>query len=267
MSELSQAEIEKTALAYEELLVPALFEEWANHIAGAAEIQPGDTVLDVACGTGVLTRAIAQHLGASGSVTGLDLNAGMLAVAKQKAPGIDWREGSAESLPFDDDVFDVVVSQFGLMLFDSPESALQEMNRVLKHDGRLLVAVFDSLNNNPAYAALVDVYERVVGPAASDALRFPFSMGDTDALVSLFRRSGFDEPVVSTEAGAARFQDPRHVVLSDVKGWFPFAQIHLDDQTIDRIVEETTKVLTPHTTSDVGLRFDVSVHVVTASKT
>ena len=267
MSESSQVELEKTASAYEELLVPALFEEWANHMVDAADVQPGDKVLDVACGTGVLTCAIAQRVGAGGSVTGLDLNPGMLAVAERKAPAVDWRKGSAESLPFGDEIFDIVASQFGLMLFGSPESALQEMNRVLKQGGRLLVAVFDALNNNPAYAAMADVYERVVGPAVGDALRFPFSMGDSDALTSLFRRSGIHEPVVSTHTGVAQFQNPRHMVLSDVKGWFPFAQIHLDAQTIDRVVQKATKDLAPYTTSDGEVLFDVSVRIVSASKT
>jgi ubiquinone/menaquinone biosynthesis C-methylase UbiE len=266
MNDLHEVDLEKTAAAYEALLVPALFQEWATRMAVAADVRPGETVLDVACGTGVLTRAIAERVGTDGSVTGLDLNPGMLAIAKQKTPDVDWREGRAESLPFDDAVFDVVVSQFGLMLFESPESALREMNRVLTPEGRLRVAVFDSLDRHPAFAALADVYERMVDPSTGKALRFPFSLGDLDALTSVLRRAGIDAPVISTHKATAQYRDPRHVVLADVKGWFPFAQIHLDDDTIDRIVDEVTTVLSPYTTSSGAVQFDVSVHVVAARK-
>jgi ubiquinone/menaquinone biosynthesis C-methylase UbiE len=105
------------AKAYEALMVPALFGEWASRVADAAAIQSGQSVLDVACGTGVLAREIASRTGATGHVTGLDPNAGMLEVARQITPDLEWRQGRAESLPFPDQTFDRVVSQFGLMFF------------------------------------------------------------------------------------------------------------------------------------------------------
>src|SRR5688500_16775452 len=117
---------------YESFFVPALFQEWAGRVADTAHIQLGQRVLDVACGTGVLARAAADRAGAGGSVTGLDINEGMLAVAAQKAPHIDWRQGQAEALPFEDGTFDAVVSQFGLMFFDDRAAAIREMRRVLR---------------------------------------------------------------------------------------------------------------------------------------
>jgi SAM-dependent methyltransferase len=130
------------AEVYEEFFVPALFREWAIRVADAADIQPGWRVLDVACGTGILARTIAERLGAKGSVVGLDLNEGMLQVAKRKAPAIEWRQGRAESLPFEAHSFDATVSQFGLMFFEDRRAALQEMARVLKPGGHLAVAVW-----------------------------------------------------------------------------------------------------------------------------
>ena len=97
---LSAAEV------YEDFFVPALFQEWTGRVIDAAHIQTGQRVLDVACGTGVLARAAAHRVGATGSVAGVDINQGMLAVAERKGPSIEWRQGRAEALPFDNDSFE-----------------------------------------------------------------------------------------------------------------------------------------------------------------
>lgn len=157
-----QAQID-AANAYEALFGPALFGQWALKIADAAQIQPGQRVLDVACGTGILAREVTSRMGASGRVTGIDPSPGMLAVAKQLAPAVEWREGVAEALLFPDQSFDAVVSQFGLMLFTDRRQALREMLRVLAAGGRLAVAVWDSLANIPAYASEVALLEQTAG--------------------------------------------------------------------------------------------------------
>jgi ubiquinone/menaquinone biosynthesis C-methylase UbiE len=100
------------AEVYEEFFVPALFQEWASRVADVAQISSGQRILDVACGTGILTREVAERVGASGSVVGLDLNEGMLVVAKRKAPEIEWRQGRAEVLPFDSNNLGVVKSSW-----------------------------------------------------------------------------------------------------------------------------------------------------------
>jgi SAM-dependent methyltransferase len=133
------------AREYEASLVPALMQEWAPRLVAAARIQPGNHVLDVACGTGVLTREVAARLAGSGSVIGLDIDPGMLSVARGVRPDLEWQEGSAEHLPWPDARFDAVVSQFGLMFVPSPPRALAEMWRGLKPGGRLAVAVWASL--------------------------------------------------------------------------------------------------------------------------
>jgi ubiquinone/menaquinone biosynthesis C-methylase UbiE len=98
-------------------------------------------VLDVACGTGVVAREAARRVGPAGAVAGLDRNEGMLAVARRMAPGIAWRHGLAEALPFPDGAFDAVICQFGLMFFEDRGKALGEMWRALRPGGRLAVAV------------------------------------------------------------------------------------------------------------------------------
>lgn len=105
--------------------MPALFQEWVGPMLAASRVSRGQRVLDVACGTGVLARATAVR--PDGEVIGLDINEGMLAVARQKGAEVTWRQGQAESLPFIDDSFDTIVSQFGLMFFEDRRAALREM--------------------------------------------------------------------------------------------------------------------------------------------
>lgn len=190
----------------------------------------------------------------------------MLAIAKRNASDIDWTQGSAEDLPFNNESFDIVLSQFGLMLFSSPKTALKEMKRILKPGGHMIVAVFDSIYNLPAYEIMADLFARKVNSSVGEALRFPFSMGDTDKLYSLFSEAGLREIAITNQKGMARFSSPRHMVLSDIKGWFPFAQIHLDNQTIESVVREAENVLKPFQNNYGEVQFDVSVHVVKAYK-
>jgi ubiquinone/menaquinone biosynthesis C-methylase UbiE len=95
------------AVLYERSFVPAIFARAAGLLADAAEIGRGDRVLDVGCGTGVAAREAARRVGAEGRVVGLDLNPRMLAVAKRIAPEIEWHQGDAAELPFEDEAFDV----------------------------------------------------------------------------------------------------------------------------------------------------------------
>jgi len=153
-AEVSPAEV------YDAQFVPALFAHWGPIVAAEAEVREGDRVLDVACGTGALTVAVAAMVGKSGSVVGLDINPEMLAVARGKPAQIEWLEGRAEALPLPDETFDAVVSQFGFMFFDDKPQALREMMRVLKPGGGLAVAVCDAVENSPGYGAFALLLDR-----------------------------------------------------------------------------------------------------------
>lgn len=120
------------AEVYESKFVPAIFGECAPHLVGFAEIGPGQAVLDVACGTGIVARTAAERVGPQGRVVGVDLNDPMLAVARRLRPDVDWRRADAATLPFDDASFDAVLCQAALMFFPEPEQALREMARVVK---------------------------------------------------------------------------------------------------------------------------------------
>jgi SAM-dependent methyltransferase len=253
------------ATAYEEFFVPALFQEWAPRVAAAAELLPGQRVLDVACGTGVLSRAAATCVGARGSVVGLDPNPGMLAVASQRNPEITWQEGTAEALPYPDASFDAVVSQFGLMFFADRLRALGEMLRVLHRGGHLAVAVWDSLDHTPAYAAVVALLERLAGASAADALRAPFELGNRKDLAALFAQAGVAGVTIATQRGKARFASPEAMVEADLRGWLPAMGVVLPEPQIRQIVEEAKNVLNAYVTPEQTIAFDIQAYIVTGT--
>jgi SAM-dependent methyltransferase len=261
----TQAQID-AANAYEALMVPALFGEWARKVADAAQIQAGERVLDVACGTGILAREVASRTGPTGFVTGLDPNAGMLEVAKQLAPSVEWRQGNAGSLPFADQTFDAVVSQFGLMFFDGRRDAVRHAVRVLKPGGRLACAVWDSIDNIPAYADEVALLHRLAGAAAADALRAPFVLGNRRDLTTLFADPGVATVEVTTHKGTGRFPSIRVMVEADLRGWLPVMGVVLMEEQITGILEAAEDALSPYVNADGTVSFATSAHLVTAMR-
>jgi ubiquinone/menaquinone biosynthesis C-methylase UbiE len=265
MSALETGQVTRNAAeVYEEFFVPALFQQWPPRVAEAAGIESGQRVLDLACGTGVLARTVAERVGPTGSVVGLDLNDGMLAVARQQAPTIEWRQGRAEALPFDDDSFDAVVSQFGLMFFEDRRTALQEMLRVLRPGGRLAVAVWDALEHSPGYAAMTELLQRLFGDQAANALRAPFVLGDPQLLQRLFAEAGLPEARITTQAGTASFPSLESWIYTDVKGW-TLADL-LDDAQFAHLLNEAQSALQPYVTVGGTVAFDAPAHIVTVGK-
>jgi SAM-dependent methyltransferase len=251
------------AAAYEDLHVPALFAEWAPRVADAARIGPSDRVLDVACGTGVLAREAAARVGAHGAVAGVDPDAGMLEIARRRAPHVAWRAGTAETLPYPDAAFDAVVTQFGLMFFADRVAALREMVRVLAPGGRMAIAVWDELERSVPYATLVALLERTVGRPAADALRAPFALGDPSALRALFAEAGLRDTRITTFRGRGRFPSLRTMVEAELRGWLPVMGVVLDEDTIEHILAEAEHALAGHVTHEAEVVFDSSAHIVT----
>jgi ubiquinone/menaquinone biosynthesis C-methylase UbiE len=130
---------------YEEFLVPAMFAPFAERLVEQGCVSPGSRVLDIPCGTGAVSRAAARRAGPTGSVTGADLGGPTLAIARSHviddgAAPIEYVQSDATALPFDDATFSVVLCQQGLQFFPDRTTALGEMRRVLKTDGRLALA-------------------------------------------------------------------------------------------------------------------------------
>ena len=265
MSEHATGQVTASAAeVYEAFFLPALFQEWTERVAKAARVGPGQHVLDVACGTGVLARTLVEYVHPGGAVVGLDVNDGMLAVARKKAPEVVWIEGAAESLPFDDAGFDAVVCQFGLMFFADRPAALREMMRVLRPGGRLAVAVWDRLDRTPGYAAMTSLLQRLFGDDVAASLHAPYALGEIALLQSLFDKAGVADIAIATHVGTARFPSIQQWVYTDVKGWTASDQI--DDAGFDLLVAEAERELQRFVTPDGTVVFEAPAHIVSVAK-
>jgi ubiquinone/menaquinone biosynthesis C-methylase UbiE len=189
---------------YEQLLVGPLFRPWAEIALEDVRLSPGDRLLDIACGTGIVARVARERLGDARQVVGVDVSADMLAVARAVAPDIDWRQGSAADLPLrEDEQFDVVVCQQGLQFFPDKHAAAVEMRRALKTAGRLAVLTWRPDSEVPFMRELRQTAERHLG-AITDQRH---SFGDGAALEALFRGTGFLDARSRTISRTIRFDD------------------------------------------------------------
>jgi ubiquinone/menaquinone biosynthesis C-methylase UbiE len=251
------------AEAYEETFVPRLFGVWAPHLVDAAGVAPGQSVLDVACGTGIVARTAADRLAGDGRVVGVDLNRNMLAVAARKGHGIEWREGDAQDLPFEDDRFDVVLCQSGLMFFPDPTRALREMGRVSKPGGVVAVQVWASLESQPAYARLVEVAARHAGPDAVNLLGTYWSCGDLERLRERFHAAGLDVRSERTLTEIAPFDSIDEFVATEVEST-PLVE-RITPEVYDRIRQDAREALAEFRT-DHGAEIPLVGHVITAAR-
>lgn len=251
----------KAAEVYEARFVPAIFGEWAPRIADAAGIAAGQRVLDVACGTGIVARECARR---GATVTGLDLNEGMLGVARRISPGIDWRQGDASDLPFEDGSFDAVVCQFGLMFFPKREESLAEQWRVLAPGGTLVVSIWDAIEQTPIYVAMVGLIEQYAGADAAQALRAPFWLGNKDNLTNVLRASGIADFEIDTRAGTERFASIDEFVEIEIKA-SPLAD-SFDDDSYAALLKDARVELPSYRKGESGFEFPTSAHIVHAKK-
>jgi ubiquinone/menaquinone biosynthesis C-methylase UbiE len=254
----------EAAEVYDRLFVPALFGQFAPLVAEAAGAEPGLRTLDVPCGTGVLAREMHRRTKPGGRATGLDCNPGMLAVARRAEPAVEWLEGRAEALPFEDRRFDAVVSQFGLMFFQDRVAGLREMWRVLRPAGRMVVAVWDSLPNQPGFAALEALFDRQLGEAAAASLRAPFALGDRAELAAMIEAAGVPDATIETKGGTARFPSIEAWVRTEVRSWTLADQV--GDEALQRLQRAAQDALGDFAMSAGAVAFQVAAHFIIARR-
>lgn len=184
---------------YQRHFVPAIGLPLATDLVDAAALRPGQRVLDVACGTGVVARVAAARVGRSGSVAAADINPAMLQQARSASgeaeTPISWYETSAEAMPFQDASFDVVFCQLALQFMTDRGAALREMKRVLAPGGRVLVSVPQP---TPFFEVMHDAIAAHIGPDAASFVRAVFSLNDRSELEQLLQRAGFSGASVRT---------------------------------------------------------------------
>lgn len=192
--------------SYEKYLGPFLFEVYAKDIAN--RLPKGlNSVLETACGTGRVTRHLLNVVGDSGKIVATDFNGDMIAIAREKVidKRIDWQVADAQDLPFDDNTFDAVVCQFGVMFFPDKIKAFAESYRVLKPGGHFVFNSWDSLQYNPVPAMVDKALKEEFTEEAPDFLEEgPFSFFDHNEINKLLQVAGFQNieiEVVSRESG------------------------------------------------------------------
>jgi ubiquinone/menaquinone biosynthesis C-methylase UbiE len=179
---------------YDQYLGPVLFEPYALDIIDRTDRSKYQNVLELACGTGRVTRHLVKILPENGMLTATDLNADMIDVARSivKDAKIRWMIADAQELVFPDESFDHVICQFGVMFFPDKLKAFQEALRVLKNGGSFLFNVWDSLETNPRSAIIKKVMEGIMGNEAPDFLsKGPYSFYDKEVIQSLLQQAGF----------------------------------------------------------------------------
>lgn len=205
------------AVAYEGFFVPAMFAPLASVLVRRANPRPGERLLDIACGTGIVARTVAPIVGDGGRVVGLDLSPDMLAVARSVSASqglpVEWHEGRAEALPFADGSFDLVLCQQGLQFVPDKAAALAEVRRVLVGGGRVALAVWQGLDRHPFWT---DIDTAILKHLRSPALQAPFSLGDAETLRALLTDAGFEDVATEPVSITARFRDPGRFVTLQV---------------------------------------------------
>jgi SAM-dependent methyltransferase len=180
---------------YQRYFVPAIATPVSVDLMATAALQPGERVLDVACGTGLIARLAAEQVGPTGSVTAVDLAPDMIDVARATpshggAP-IDWQVGDATSLALPDDFYDVVLCQMGLMFMADRAAAIAEMRRVLATGGRLIVSTPGTIQ--PPFELMEQAIVDHISPELGGFVRAVFSMHDPDAVAALLRAAGLHD--------------------------------------------------------------------------
>lgn len=255
---------------YQQHLVPAIFASASEILLHYAAPKPGDRVLDVACGTGIVTRQAAMMLGGKGRVAGIDIDPAMLQVAvtlsQPTSPLIEWRQGNAEALPYEDASFDLVLCQHGLQFIDDRRAAAAEMHRVLSSHGRVAINVHQSLEHNEVYKFLNDSLTRHLG---TPALSRSFSFGDAGALHDLLQHAGFRDIGIAQAVHNASFPSIEvfvHVSLLGSGQPLPeLAPLNAAERAtlLDSVERDLTQPLAPYREGR-ALVFPMTMNVATA---
>lgn len=271
---MSQPPLVNPAQVYEDYFVPAMFSPWANILSTRADPRPGQRVIDVACGTGIVARQVAPLVGAAGRVVAVDMNPAMLTVARalHVPPGaaIQWTQGDASALAFDDAEFDLVFCQHGLPFFPDRVGALREMRRVLQPGGHAWVMVLQTLDQHPVFEALMTSVARHLGLPLSD-VAIPFALGDVEDFQALLVQVGFGVVDVRSEMTTVRFSDaPRFVplaVASSAAAVPAFLRLQAPERAalIDKVREDVKSTLQKRVQGDV-VTFPMYAHLAVASR-
>lgn len=207
--------------SYDRFLGPVIFEPYAEDLASRLRGKNFECVLEIACGTGIVTRRLRDALPAETQIVATDLNTDMFEFAKAKFKPdekIRWQQADALALPFPDNSFDAVVCQFGFMFVPDKAAAMREAHRVLRSGGLFLFNVWDSFEANPfaqiAHTTIASFFDR-------DPPKFyeiPFSLYDRELIRTLLQNAGFTKIESFVEARQCRSDSAMNFATGLIRG-------------------------------------------------
>lgn len=230
---------------YERYLGPFLFEPYALDLVSRLQDKKYESILEIACGTGRVTAHISRSV-RHDTLTATDLNTDMINVAKENIAdkAIKWMPADAMELPFDDDSFDLVVIQFGVMFFPDRQKGINEAYRVLKPGGKLIFSTWDRTENVPAIYEGRKVIESYFEGSPPKFYSIPFSMHDEKELRDLPINAGFKNVKVSLVKKEGYSPSSAGLAIGIVEGNpIYLAIIEKDPSLVGEITEHVKKVL------------------------
>lgn len=238
---------EDVAAFYESMLVPLIFESYANDLANRVRALQPNSVLEVACGTGVVTRALASSLPPTCAITATDLNEAMVAHAKRVGTPrpVTWRQAHVMELPYSDDAFDVVVCQFSAMFFPDRAAAYREVRRVLRPGGTFLFSIWSDIEHNE----FADVVTRAVGSLFPEdpplfLARTPHGHGRPEEIEGDVEAAGFKACSLSQREDISPATSPEVPAVAYVQGTPLRNEIEARDaEGLERATETATAAL------------------------
>ena len=252
---------------YDRHLGPALFEPYAIDLARlvATDCREG-SVLEMACGTGIVTQQLRAHLKPTVSLTATDINPGMLDYAQNKLTGregITWKQADIAALPFSDASFNAAACQFGLMFVPDKERACREIHRVLVKDGLLLFSVWDRMEQNPYSMIVHETVAKFFPNNPPQFFKAPFSFADVDVLRTFLTETGFSQIEIRSVRKECYSPTARTLAIGMIEGAPILAEIQERGGSPGPIVDAVTQALA-RIGGDAPFRSTMQAIVVTA---
>lgn len=231
---------------YDRHLGPIQFDPFAAELARCLPPRPPGDVLEIACGTGLVTRRLRARLDPALRLTATDLSASMLDYAKAQLgrhDGIEWREADALQLPFPDGAFGAVVCGFGIMFVPDRQAMLREARRVLVQGGILLLSVWDRIEENPHALAGAGVIEAMFPDDAEMRFRTPYELHDPALLRQLLAGADFCDARIQTKRISFDGADPHHIATGQIRGTPRSALIAKKGVALELVIDKVATAL------------------------
>jgi SAM-dependent methyltransferase len=233
---------------YDRCLGPAWFGPFGRELAALLPQDPGGDVLEIACGTGLVTRELRARLAPSRRLVASDLNKPMLDYARSKLGdrGIEWREADAQALPFREGEFAAVACALGFMFMPDKPKAFSQARRVLKRGGTLILSVWDRAEENDAARIYAETIEAMFPGDEDMRFRLPWAMHDESALRKLLADARFDVVRIEKKRLSAGDVDPRTIATGQVRGTPRGLLLERKGVSMDEAIERVTRAIEQH---------------------